>query len=587
MKENERMSFGACLDGGEASFRIWAPGSREVVLRLGDGRAVSMDREDDGFWSCRTRPGDAMRYGYELDGEGPYPDPASRCQPDGVHGLSMIVDAESWERQDSGWKGMDLTEYVIMEAHVGTFTHDGTFGAFEERLDHLTDLGITALELMPVAQFYGARNWGYDGVYIYAPQNSYGRPEELRHLVEAAHARHLAIILDVVYNHIGPVGNYLPKYGPFFSDRHRTPWGTGLNYDGEQSGPVREFVLSNALYWMEQYGFDALRLDAIHGIVDTSPKHLLREMAERVETLSSGTGRRLHLIAESDLNDPRIVKPWEQGGYGLSAQWNDDFHHALHTVLTDERAGYYEDYGSTEYIPKAMREGFVYDGTYSKYLARKRGFPFGDLPREKLVVFSQNHDQIGNRAYGERLSKLAGAEKARFAAGAVLLSPFTPMLFMGEEYAEEAPFLFFIDTDDRHFAGMVYEGRKKEFERFGWKDTPEPDSPETFGRSKLTWNTGSAKGAQMLRFYRDLISLRKKHVLPLRKDFRCSMEDGMMLLAYGGAVEVLFNLSGTHRLMTAETGQEVVLHSEWREYGGKCDKGDASLPPFSFSVAVH
>ena len=586
--DSEDMTFGAELvDGGNACFRVWAPGKKEVVLRLGDGRKVPMEREERGFWKCSAALKDTMRYGYEIDGEGVFPDPASRCQPDGVHGLSKIVDTAGWMGSDDGWKGIELSDYVIMEIHVGTFTRNGTFSAVEEKLDYLADLGITALELMPVAQFYGSRNWGYDGVYIYAPQNSYGSPYELRHLVDAAHSRKMAVVLDVVYNHIGPVGNCLSKYGPFFSDRYRTPWGTGLNYDGPYCDPVREFVLSNAVYWLEQYRFDALRLDAIHGILDSSPKHLLREMAERVDALSSKTGRRLHLIAESDLNDPKVVRGRDSCGYGISAQWNDDFHHSIHTVLTGELGGYYEDYGSADYILKAMKDGFVYDGAYSKHLARRRGAPFAGMPREKLIVFSQNHDQIGNRAQGDRLSVLVPPEKMRFAAGAVLLSPFTPMLFMGEEYAEKAPFLFFIDTDDRNFANTVYEGRKKEFELFHWQDTPKPNSLETFERTKLRWNTADEESGRILRLYRDLLALRKRYIPTLRNDFKCSKHDGIMLLEYGGKMRARFNLSGTNARLEHEAHWNIELNSEWKEYGGSCGRTDSELRPFSFAVAVH
>ncbi|HSL91611.1 MAG TPA: malto-oligosyltrehalose trehalohydrolase, partial [Candidatus Limnocylindrales bacterium] len=399
--------------------------------------------------------------------------------------------------------------------HVGTFTPEGTFEAILPRLDSLRDLGVTAIELMPVAQFPGNRNWGYDGAYPFAAQNSYGGPEGLQMLVDACHLWGMAVSLDVVYNHLGPEGNYLADFGPYFTDRYCTPWGAAVNFDGPHSDEVRRFFLENALYWLSDFRVDALRIDAIHGILDFSAYPFLAELADTVRGLASRENRKIHLIPESDLNDVRAISPREKGGYGLDAQWNDDFHHALHALLTGERKGYYRDFGGLEDLAKAHSEGFVYSGQYSGYRKRRHGSPSRDVPAERLVVFSQNHDQAGNRPGGERLTGLVSFEALKLAAGLVLLSPFLPLLFMGEEYGETAPFLYFISHSDPPLIEAVRKGRLKEFAALRWEgEPPDPQDEGTFLRSRLDHGLAEGGHHRVLReYYRELIRLRKGHAV--------------------------------------------------------------------------
>lgn len=587
--EGDRFAFGPSQTAGGTELRVWAPGKRKVSVRLGDGRELEMTGEELGFWRLDTPLDAGERYCFILDGKGPYPDPASRYQPEGISGLSEITDRDSYSWGQAGWKGIELGEFVIEEVHTGTFTPGGTFDSAVEKLESVASTGITAIELMPVAQFHGARNWGYDGVLLYAPHNSYGNPDDLKHLVDSIHAAGMAAILDVVYNHIGPAGGFLSEFGPFLSRRHSTPWGAGLNYDGEMCDPVREHVIRNALYWVDEFRFDALRLDAIHGIMDTSPEHLLSEMSRRVASFSAASGRKIYLIAESDLNDSMVVRGRGECGYGLDAQWNDDFHHSVHTYITGENAGYYSDYSGAADIASSLLNGFVYDGKYSANLSRRRGAPWGDLPFMKLVACVQNHDQIGNRAFGERLTALADRGKVRFAASLLLLSPFTPMLFQGEEYGETAPFLFFIDTDDTEFARRVREGRRREFERFGWTDTPDPVSAETFMASKLRWNEdeGSEKSRAM---YRKLTSLRRRYITtqPGRHSF--VQADGVGELAYGSGMKVFISLCGGERRIDAGEDTALVFHSESAEYGGAYSApggGRFTLHPYSVAAVAR
>jgi maltooligosyltrehalose trehalohydrolase len=577
-------SMGTTFSEGKTVFRTWAPFRRNVSLVLGDGSIFSMKQTGDGCWEYGLDGAcSGLKYAYLLDGEGPFPDPSSRYQPDGVHGFSEVVDVESL-KTDDGFGGLDLEEMIIDEIHIGTFTPGGTFRSAEEKIHHLADMGISTAELMPVAQFYGSRNWGYDGVYLYAPQNSYGRPEDLRHLVSEMHRRGIAVILDVVYNHLGPIGNYLQEFGPFYSDRYATPWGKALNYDGPYSDPVRTFVLENAVHWLTCYGFDGLRLDAIHGIIDNSPRHILAEMSERVEEISKATGRRLQLIAENDTNDPRVVSGRDRCGYGLTAQWNDDYHHSIHTMLTGEHLGYYVDYTGADMILRALRDGYVYTGQYSRYLHKLRGSEWHDAPFSKLIVFSQNHDQIGNRAFGERLSSLVDGDRLKTASGLVLLSPFTPMLFMGEEYGETAPFLFFVDTDDAAFAEAVKEGRRREFSRFGWSGTPDPNALSTFEASKLRWNTAEAGHFRMMEYYKALIAIRREFIMGHTGDFKSLLSDeGMLVISYASGLRVLVN-TGSSVLRPDERIRKMLLHSDWRKFNGLTEEGsgnELSLKPFS------
>lgn len=457
--------------------------------------------------------GPGARYLYILDGARARPDPVSRAQPEGVHGPSEVVDPGAFAWTDAAWGGRPLSEMVIYELHVGTFTPEGTFDAIISRLDALRDVGVTAIELMPVASFPGERNWGYDGVHLYAPQRTYGGPDGLRRLVDACHARGLAVVLDVVYNHLGPEGNYLAEFGPYFTDRYRTPWGQAINYDGEGREGVRRHVVENALYWVTEFHVDGLRLDATHGIFDASPVHILRELNDAVQPLARRLGRIVPVVAESDLNDRRVVDAKRTGGFGLAGQWSDDFHHALHAVLTGERDWYYADFGSLDQLAKAYTHGFVYDGQHSRFRGRPHGTPTVDLPGERFVVFAQNHDQAGNRAQGERLTALLPFEALKLAASAVLLSPSVPLLFMGEEYGERSPFLYFTDFGDPDLAAAVRRGRRREFAAFGWAgEVPDPQDPATFARSKLHWELRTQAPHRLLReYYRTLLALRRQH----------------------------------------------------------------------------
>ncbi|MEW6488978.1 MAG: malto-oligosyltrehalose trehalohydrolase [Thermodesulfobacteriota bacterium] len=500
-------------DGG-TRFSVWAPGRRRVEVCVRgplEGRR-ELSPLGAGYWGAHLPDvADGTLYSLLLDGELERPDPASRCQPEGVHGPSQVV-GESFPWGDGGWAGRELPELVFYELHVGTFTPEGTFEAVIPRLPELRDLGVTTLELMPVAAFPGARNWGYDGVHPFAVQASYGGPEGFKRLVDACHRQGLAVFLDVVYNHLGPEGNYLADFGPYFTDRYRTPWGRALNFDGPDSDPVRAYFVQNALQWLEEYRCDGLRLDAIHAIVDTSARPFLQELAEEVEALEARLGRRLHLVAESDRNDPRFVRPRDQGGAGLGAEWCDDFHHALHALLTGERRGYYADFGEAEHLARAYGAGFVYSGQYSRYRRRRHGASSADLPGERFVAFAQNHDQVGNRMHGERLAALVPFESLKVAAAAVLLSPYLPLLFMGEEYGEDAPFLYFVSHGDPELVRAVRGGRKAEFAAFGWaQEPPDPQAEETFARSRLRWELGlEGRGLALREFHRECLRLRRE-----------------------------------------------------------------------------
>lgn len=471
-----------------------------------------MEPCDKGYFEATVpEVGPDARYVYVLDGEKERPDPASRYQPDGVHQPSGIVDPDAFAWTDQRWTGLPLDEMIIYELHTGTFTREGTFEAVIPCLDYLKqEVGITALELMPVAQCPGTRNWGYDGVYPFAPQCSYGGPEGLKALVDACHAKGLAIVLDVVYNHLGPEGNYLGDFGPYFTDRYRTGWGQAINYDGPDSDEVRHYFISNALYWVTEYHIDALRLDAIHGIFDFSPHHILAELTQAVHEAADRLGRRALVIAESDLNDARVITPAAQGGHGLDAQWNDDFHHALHALLTGERTGYYQDFGRLEQLATAIQDGFVYTGQRSAYRRRRHGTSSRHCAPARLVVYAQNHDQVGNRARGDRLSALVPYDALKVAAATVLLAPNVPLLFMGEEHGEAAPFLYFTDHGDPALAEAVRKGRRAEFAGFGWNDIPDPQDPAAFEQSRVGLvPLEDRQRAALLRWYRRLLALRK------------------------------------------------------------------------------
>lgn len=511
-----RPTLGAVpLGGGRCRFRVWAPAARAVTLHLHGpaDRLLPMARADRGYFEAEVDdapPGTA--YTFRLDDGGDLPDPASRFQPRGVHAPSAVLDpAFPWT--DAGYAAPRLADFVIYELHVGAFTPEGTFEAVIPHLERLRDLGVTAIELMPVAQFPGERNWGYDGVFPFAPQSSYGGPHGLRRLVDAAHALGLAVILDVVYNHVGPEGNYFGRFAPYFNPAYRTPWGGAINFDGPGSDEVRRYYTENALYWAADFHVDGLRLDAVHAIVDLSARPFLKELGEAVHGLATSLGRHVYLIAESDLNDPRLVTDVAAGGYGLDAQWADDFHHALHALLTGERGGYYQDYGTVEDLARAFRTGYVYSGQYSRYRDRRHGASPESIPAHRFVVFAQNHDQIGNRAYAERLSLLVPFEGLKLAAAAMVLSPFIPLLFMGEEYGETAPFLYFVSHTDPDLVEAVRAGRKAEFAAFGWgagAEPPDPQAEATFHQARLRHDRLSDEQHRALHeFHRELLRLRR------------------------------------------------------------------------------
>jgi maltooligosyltrehalose trehalohydrolase len=511
--QHDMQKVGATYLGHHAGlFRVWSPLNFPVgVHLLGSDRLVPLEKSSHGYHQAVVEdvsPGELYRF--HLGAERQRPDPASRYQPQGVHGPSALLDPRfHWD--DDHWFGIPLTDYIIYELHVGTFTVEGTFEAIIPRLNYLADLGITAVELMPVAQFPGSRNWGYDGVYPFAAQNSYGGPDGLRKLVNACHQRGLAVVLDVVYNHLGPEGNYFRDFGPYFTDSYKSPWGPALNFSGPYSDEVRRYFIQNALYWLVDCHVDALRLDAVHAILDPSPFTFLEELSIEVRREAERLKRKLFLIAESADNNARLLHPRERGGYGLDGQWNDDFHHSLRTLLTGEREGYYQDYGDFDQLVKAFREGFVYSGEYSRLRKRRHGTSSRDIPARKMVVFSQNHDQIGNRMLGDRLNQAVSFDQLKLAAGLVILSPYLPLLFMGEEYGETAPFPYFVSHSDVDLIEAVRRGRRAEFASFDWQgEIPDPQDEATFLKAKLRYDLRETEGRNiLLEFYRELIRLRK------------------------------------------------------------------------------
>ena len=522
------ISLGATyLGDATCHFLVWAPLARKVEIHIvaSQEQIVPLKRRDNGYHEVileHVVP-DSL-YLYRLDDHKERPDPASRLQPKGVHGPSQIIDPHfPW--RDSAWFGLPLQHYVIYELHVGTFTPEGDFDTTIDHLDELKELGITAIELMPVAQFPGSRNWGYDGVYPFAVQHSYGGPNGLKRLVDACHHKGISVILDVVYNHLGPEGNYLRDFGPYFTERYHVPWGAALNFDGPDSDEVRRFFIENALHWVTQFHIDALRIDAVHGIMDQSAQPFLEELATAVHKHAERLNRRAYLIAESDLEDTRIIRSRDLGGYGLDAQWNDDFHHCIHALLTGEQTGYYRDFGQIKHLVKAFREGFVYSGEYSMHRRRRHGNSSKQISADRFVVFTQNHDQVGNRMLGERLTKLVGFEGLKLAAGLVFLSPFIPLVFMGEEYGETAPFQYFTSHGDPSLVEAVRQGRREEFVGFQWHgEPPEPQDEATFLRSKLNHRLRlEEQHPAISKFYKELIRLRRE-VAPLASLCKENME---------------------------------------------------------------
>ncbi|MPR37270.1 malto-oligosyltrehalose trehalohydrolase [Salmonirosea aquatica] len=502
-------------DEGTASIVLWAPKSSSAsVLIEAKQRTITLEKKEYGYWSLETeevKPGD--EYLFVLDDGKEFPDPASLSQPGGVHGLSRAVDLKSFAWTDGDWQNIDLESYLIYEVHTGTYTSEGTFAAMEAKLDYLVDLGITAIEIMPVAQFSGDRNWGYDGVLPFCVQNSYGGAEALQHLVDKCHEKGLAVILDVVFNHIGPEGNNLDHFGHYFTDKYHTPWGNAINFDDAWCDGVRKFFKENALMWFRDFHIDALRLDAVHAIKDFSPVHILKEIKLEVEQLMWETGRLHYLIVELDLNDNRFINPVDQGGYGMDAQWIDEFHHALRVSSGQPGTGYYSDFDGVASLAKSYEDAYVYDGAFSEHRKKKFGIKASGNAGRQFVVFSQNHDHVGNRMLGERSSQLVSPSMQKLMAGAVLVSPYLPLLFMGEEYAEPNPFLYFVSHTDPELAEAVRKGRKKEFSAFHLEgEAPDPMAGETFNNSKLQWDLPDTEPHRtMLGYYKNLIAIRKKY----------------------------------------------------------------------------
>lgn len=504
-------------------FQVWAPKARKLaLLNSRTGEEVPMHREDRGYWKVELKDCTAgFKYKYKINDREAFPDPASLSQPEGVHGHSEVQSLGEFNWKDQDWKGIALKEMIQYEIHTGTFSHDQNFRGIISKLDHLLELGVNTIEIMPVARFSGTRNWGYDGVYPFAVHDSYGGANGLMELVDACHQKGIAVILDVVYNHFGPEGNYVSKFGHYFAENYSTPWGKPINFDGPHSDEVRNFFIQNALMWCRDFHIDGLRLDAVHAIYDMGAKHFLQELAEHLDALGAETERDYFLIAESNLNDVKFITPPEQGGFGLDATWSDDFHHALHTLVTGEKSGYYMDYGARSQLVKALDQAFVYDGVYSPFREKTYGNSTDEIPPKRFVIFNQDHDQVGNRKSGERLIELTDFETAKVAAGTMLISPYIPMLFMGEEYAERNPFLYFVSHEDTKLNDLVRKGRKAEFKSFHKdnKDAPDPASETTFERSMLSWRIGTTNEKKtMFSFYKRLIELRKNHPAMKKKD---------------------------------------------------------------------
>jgi malto-oligosyltrehalose trehalohydrolase len=594
MPTSEPHSWGAhVIQERGVRFRVWAPAHRELSVAIaGEPRPLDMNPLPGGWFQLTTERARAgSRYQYVLPGGRRLPDPASRFQPDDVHGVSEVFDPDNYRWTDDEWPGRAWQEAVVYELHVGTFTPAGTFAGAREKLQHLVDLGVSAIELMPIAQFPGRRNWGYDGVYPFAPAASYGRPEDLQALVDTAHGLGMMVLLDVVYNHFGPEGNYIGAYAPdFFTTRHETPWGAGINFDGPESTPVRRFFLENALYWLREFHFDGLRLDAVHAIVDDSPRHLLAELAQHLHT--SIADRPIHLILENEENDAHYL---ERAGDGrpisFTAQWNDDLHHVLHTAASGEAEGYYEEYrGDTQKLGRALAEGFVFQGEMMRFRGRTRGTPSAHLPADAFVAFIQNHDQIGNRAFGERLNQIAPTQAVRAIAAVYLLLPQIPMLFMGEEWNSQQPFPFFCDFHDE-LANRVREGRRLEFARFPrFQDPaqrqriPDPQSERTFESAKLDWDALTQEPhGEWFNWYRSVLRIRAREIVPRMRRF--TIESGEYTALGALAVQVRWRVGDREQLeLIANLSGRPVEH-RWEE-AGRCffeHNGPANhaLPPWS------
>jgi maltooligosyltrehalose trehalohydrolase len=573
VKRRHSMPFGAeCQEDGSVRFRLWAPAARKVeVCVTGKQQLVSlvMHPRDDGWFELSTTEAKTGSYCYfRIDGEKKVPDPASRFQPQDVHGPSEVIDPSAFEWSDDDWRGRRWEEAVIYELHVGTFTPAGTFSSARDRLDYLADLGVSAIELMPVADFPGRRNWGYDGVLPFAPDSSYGRPEDLKEFIQNAHRRGMMVLLDVVYNHFGPEGNYLGSYAPyFFTDRHHTPWGNGINYDGTGSRTVRDFFINNALYWLNEYNLDGLRLDAVHAIADDSHPQILTELTQVIRS-SLSPDRNIHLILENDRNESRFLHRSKHcQPHAYTAQWNDDIHHALHVLLTGERDGYYSDYSDSplDQLGRCLVEGFAFQGEESGYRkGEARGEPTAGLPPGAFVAFLQNHDQVGNRAFGERIVSIANCQSVRAAVAILLLAPSPPLLFMGEEFGAETPFLFFCDFEDK-LAAAVTSGRRNEFARFlQFSDPaereriPDPGAISTFEASRLNWaDIDCPRHRNWFNLYRDLLKLRHHYIVP-RLSASCTVNASSSIQGRSGLVAQWKFADDSQLLLRANLGTSAI-----------------------------
>ena len=553
-------------------FSIWAPRAQQMQLLISGRAPVVMEGPTEGGWWRRRVPeaGPGTDYMFLIDDDPvPYPDPRSLAQPRGVHAASRVYDQHSFQWTDGHWHTPPLASAILYELHIGTFSPKGTFDGAIEHLDYLAELGVTHVELMPINEFAGGRGWGYDGVFLFAVFEPYGGPEGFKRFVDACHAKNLAVILDVVYNHFGPVGNYTTKFGPYLTDKYHTPWGAAVNFNEAGSDEVRRFFLDNALMWLNEYHCDGLRLDATHEYIDRSAVHFMEQLSSEVERLGNTLNKRFVLIAESDLNDPKFVRPREAHGYGMDAQWSDDFHHALFTLLwNDPGRGYYDDFGSMDDLVKSIRHAFVYDGKYSRFRLHTHGRPVDGLSAHHFLGYIQNHDQVGNRAAGERLEHLVGLEASKVALGLTLMVPFIPMLWMGEEFAASTPFMYFADHEEEEMRRLVSEGRKRDFAAFGWEedDVPDPEAPETFECSKLKWDeVERGKHGEMLSWVRQLIALRRSTLDLNDGDFghvevSCGA-DGKSLTMKRNAVRVLMNLGDEPLLVELLPGETLKLAS--------------------------
>lgn len=598
---------------GDCQWHVWAPHAQHVDLILlqdGEQHVVTMSDAGLGWFSVgQSAVRHGQRYRFRLNHHQEFPDPASWWQPDGVHGFSAVPLLSDFTWTDQSWRGCPVEEFVIYELHLGTFTPEGTLDAALPRVKELQELGITVIELMPINEFPGRRGWGYDGVYPFSVHRDYGGPQALQRFVDHCHSSGIAVLLDMVYNHLGPEGNYLSNFGPYFTDRYQTPWGAAWNFCDRESQPVRQYVLDNVRHWINQYHIDGFRLDAIHAMFDESPTHILREIQLTTDELSNSVNREIVVIAESDLNDTQIVRPPEKGGFGLAAQWSDDFHHSVHALLTGERQGYYADFGQPEHLVKALEQGFVYDGCHSHFRGRSHGTDSRGFAGSQFVACLQNHDQVGNRALGDRLSTLLSLPQQRLAAGLLLLSPYLPLIFMGEEYGEVNSFPYFCNFHDPALIEAVRRGRREEFAAFDWQDlVPDADDPRTMTDAVLSWHwpDGSSE-ARLRHWYRDLLATRRE-LTPLR-DFHhrhafwhplpptnsaSAISGGQSIGSASGILELHRGLTAAHFIDTSELPAAVtayfnfssqtqrvpwnfkshachwqlLLSSEWPQYGG-------------------